>query len=80
MARIKLSDGSSWPRPFLESDDRTPSWAARYAADSLTRSEIMQMASMCDAYGYLVCETDRQKRDLVAREIRAALKAEFADA
>lgn len=71
---IKLSDGSLWPRPCMESDDRPTSWAARYS--TLTREEIMRLASIADSYGYLVCETDRAKRDLVAREIRAALKAE----
>jgi hypothetical protein len=60
--RIKLSDGSSWPRPYTADMDRSPSWAARYDHDGISRSELLQLAAMADAYGYLICETTRARR------------------
>ncbi len=77
MSRIKLSDGSSWPRPCMENDDRPANWAARYS--TLTRAEILELASIAEAYGYLICGTTATRRNLVVREIRASLKAEASE-
>lgn len=74
MSRIKLSDGSSWPRPCMGRDDRSVTWAARYS--TLTREELMQLVTLADAYGYLVCETTQKRRDQVVREIRQSLREE----
>ncbi len=75
--RIIVSDGSSWPRPAMESDDRhSPAWRARYAEDTLSRSDLLTLASIADAYGYLIAESTREKRDLVCRDIRASLLGE----
>lgn len=69
--QVILSDGSSWPRPALESDEEYGvGHTLRYG--SPTRSDLLVAASIIDAYGYLVMESTRDKRDLVCREIRAA--------
>ena len=74
--RIKLSDGSSWPRPALETDEHYGvGHTLRYASD-VTRQDLMAAAAICDAYGILVAESTQRQRDFVCREIRAALKSE----
>lgn len=74
-ARIKISDGSSWPRPSLERDDEY-GIGHKLTYGKPTRGELLEAAQIISAYGYLVVEAPRMKRDLVAREIKAALKAE----
>lgn len=75
MTRIKVSDGSTWPRPALESDERHGvGHTLRYGTP--TREDLMEAAAICDAYGHLVAESTQAKRDLVCREIRAALNSE----
>lgn len=71
-SRIKLSDGSSWPRPALESDAECGiGWALTYSTPS--RQQLLEAAAIVRAYEHLVAESTREKRDLVCREIRAAL-------
>ena len=81
MSRIKLSDGSSWPRPALESDEEfSIEWKLRYRPLTLiTPEERMEAASIIAAYNYLVAESTRTKRDLVCREIRQAMREENHD-
>lgn len=74
MSYIKLSDGSSWPRPALEGDDNVSvEWKLRHAPDQVTREDMLVAASIISAYGYLTVDSTRNKRDLVCREIRAHL-------
>ena len=71
---ILIGDGSSWPRPAMEADeDYGIGHKLRYSA-TLTKSDRLVAASIIDAYGYLVAESTRAKRDLVCREIRAAMR------
>jgi hypothetical protein len=72
MIRKTISDGSTWPRPALESDNEYGladilSW--KPLAD-VTQSQLLEAAEIIDAYGYLVMESSRAKRDLVCREMR----------
>ena len=68
---ITTSDGSSWPRPALESDEEYGiGHKLRYGKP--TRSDLLVAASIIDSYGYLVMQATQKKRDLVCREIRAA--------
>ena len=77
--RVKVSDGSSWPRPALESDDTLGiGWRLRHKP-TLTREEILEAAEIVSAYGYLVTQSTREKRDMVCRDIRAKLAAEFTE-
>lgn len=78
MTRLTLSDGSSWPRPPLESDDEYGvENRLRYTPISnLTAEDLMEAASIVSAYNYLVLGSTREKRDLVCREIREQLKGE----
>lgn len=78
MSRIKLSDGSSWPRPALETDVAYGiGHRLRYTpVENLRRGDLMEAASIIDAYSYIVAESTKAKRDLVCREIRAALGEE----
>lgn len=69
---IVLSDGSSWTLPAVESDDEYGvGHTLRYGTPS--RSDLLVAASIIDAYGYLLVQSTREKRDLVCREIRAQL-------
>lgn len=54
--RIRLPDGTSWPRPSLDSDDGVGiGHRLRYAdPTTLTRSDLLEAASIIDAYGHLV--------------------------
>lgn len=78
MSRIEISDGSSWPRPALEADaEYGIGHKLRYKPmDKITREDLLQAASVIDAYGYLIAESTQAQRDIVCREVRAALKAE----
>jgi hypothetical protein len=67
-----ISDGSSWPRPALDNDEKNGiEWELRYAplAD-ITRSDLLVAAGIISAYGYLVMESTQAKRDLVCRDMR----------
>ena len=73
--RIKISGGSSWPRPSLESDEELGlAWMLTYGTPS--RDHLLEAAATIRAYDYLVGCSTRVKRDLVCREIRATLRAE----
>ncbi|QFG04924.1 hypothetical protein SEA_NITZEL_77 [Mycobacterium phage Nitzel] len=77
--RFKLSDGSSWPRPAMESDEYYGvGWKCRYSPESLTREDLLQLASIADAYGYLLLETTQKRRDFVCREARRWVTGEEA--
>ena len=72
--RITLPDGSSWPRPSLESDDEiSPEWRAIFAPENLTRGEILHLVSVSRAYRALVCEPNKAK---ALPAIRRALRKE----
>jgi hypothetical protein len=76
---LKLSDGSVWPVPALESDEETSvEWRLRYAPGSLTREDHMLAASIISSYGYLVIEATVEKTRLVKREMRSHLRARLA--
>jgi hypothetical protein len=67
-----ISDGSNWPRPAVGSDEENGiEWELRYAplAD-ITRSDLLVAAGIISAYGYLVMDSTRAKRDLVCRDMR----------
>lgn len=73
-AWLRLPDGSTWPRPALESDEYSgPAWRARYAPDNLTRGDLLYLASVADAYGALI-DTPAHARKLLV--IRQALRDE----
>jgi len=75
VSRIKISDGSSWPRPDIEADEGCGlAWRLTYTTP--TRQELLAAASVISAYEHLVLGSNRAKRDLVCRDIRAALRDE----
>ena len=77
MNRITVSDGSSWPRPHLESDEELGvEWKIRFAPHRPTRSDLLEAAAIISAYEHLVLGSTRAKRDLVCRDIRTALREE----
>ena len=76
MSRIKLSDGSSWPLPCMDSEGRNVEWVIRYAPETLTREDLLQAASIISAYGYLTVEAPDHKVRLVRREIMEHLQKE----
>ena len=77
MSRVKVSDGSSWPRPYVENEEDVGiEWKLRYAPRLLTRSDFLEIASIISAYGHLVTTSTQANRNLVCRDIRAALKEE----
>lgn len=52
---LKVGNGSTWPCPALESDENFgPAHRAIYNPDSLTRADLMYLASVAHAYGHLV--------------------------
>lgn len=74
---VRLSDGSTWPLPDVESDASERAdvgWLLTYAPDQMTRAEQLRAASIIRAYGFLLTETTRERRDLVTREVRASLR------
>lgn len=74
---IRIPDGSTWPRPTLDTDDALGAeWAARHAPDTVTREDLLWLTSVAHAYGHLLVESTQARRDQVCREIRAALNGE----
>jgi len=58
----------------MESDEWSGiGWKCRYAPDTVTREDLLILASIADSYGYLICETTRERREYVVREMRKAL-------
>ena len=78
--RIKLSDGSSWPRPALDRDDEVSlEWKLRYQPQRpFSPNERMEAAEIIAAYNHLMAEADRSKVELVIKEVRQALREECA--
>ena len=77
MSRIPVSDGSSWPRPYVKNEEDVGiEWKLRYAPRLLTRSDFLEIAAIMSAYDRLVASSTRSERDLVCRDIRAALRQE----
>lgn len=73
----RLPDGSTWPRPELASDIALGAeWRARHAPHTVTVGDLMWLASAASAYGSLVVDSTRKRRDYVCREMRQALRAE----
>jgi hypothetical protein len=73
MARFKVSDGSSWPLPQYSLELDALGWRLVHRPDSITDADKRALASVLDAYEYLLVHSTREKRDLVCREARAAL-------
>lgn len=73
--RINLPDGTSWPRPELETDDEygIGHWLRYADPRSLTRDDLLQAASIIDAYGYLVTVPSAAK---ALPALRRALRSE----
>jgi len=70
---IRFDDGSSWPRPALESDEEYGiGHRLRYARE-LTSSERMEAASVIAAYGYLIVEMTQERRNKVCAQIKSSL-------
>ena len=67
-------DGTTWPRPALESDEfYGPAHRATYSPSTLTQGDLTYLASVADAYGHLVTEPSAAKylpklRALIAQE------------
>ncbi|AMS02666.1 hypothetical protein BJD55_gp100 [Gordonia phage Yvonnetastic] len=74
---IKLSNGSIWPRPALESDEEYGVGnRLRYLPqDKLTREDLLLAAAICDAYGYMIVSMTQRARNAACSEIRAKLRA-----
>lgn len=74
MRRLILADGSSWPRPSLESDEQYGlAHKLRYGESS--RADILAAAEVISAYEYLVVEVSQRRRNEVCSEIKMRLKA-----
>lgn len=69
--RLTLSDGSSWPMPALDTPEGGLAWRLTYTEPS--RADVLRAVSIINAYAYLLTETTAKRRDLIVREIRAAL-------
>lgn len=74
-----LEDGSRFPRPALESDDRhSPANAvAWYGHEKLSRGQALWLADCADAFGYLVCNPEVARRKIPM--IRRALAKQSAE-
>lgn len=59
----KGGEATTWPWPFLRDDDDGPAWKARYAPDKLTPSDLMELASIADAYRTLITHPVRSVRE-----------------
>ena len=62
-AWLKVENGTTWPRPSLESDEHFgPAHRATYSPDALTRGDLLYLASVAYAYGHLVTEPSAAKQ------------------
>jgi len=67
--RVKLPDGSSWPLPDGEDDDRPLGWTLTYGTP--TREDLLRAVSILNAYDYMTIHATKAKRDMACRAIRA---------
>ena len=56
------SDGTTWPWPF-GGPHESPAWKARYAPNTLTAADAMELAGMADAYAVLITHSVRGVRE-----------------
>ena len=72
-AWLHLEDGSTFPRPAMESDlYRSPANVVAWQGhENLTRSESVWLASIADAYAYLIGnpEIARKKIPMIRRAL-----------
>lgn len=66
-----LTDGTTWPLPDLTDDGLA--WRLTYGV-ALSSAETARLASIVTAYGYLLTETNRDRRAQVVRDMREAIK------
>ena len=73
------SDATTWPFPFEKSDlHQDAAWKARYAPETLTKAEAMELAGIANAYMTLVTHPCRSVRARM-HEIHRAWKRWLAD-
>ena len=78
---VKLSDGSSFPLALsLDPDEYGIEWRLRYAPDSITRGDLFHLAAIVSAYNVLIYESNREKRDLVSRDMKQAMNEAMEEA
>lgn len=65
-----LTDGTVWPLPDLRDDGLA--WRLTYGV-ALSSAETARLASIVNAYGYLLTETNRDRRAQVVRDLRVAI-------
>ena len=70
---MRLEDGTTWPVPDDSNSDRPLGWALTYGTP--TRGELLRAVSVINAYGYLVLETTRERRNQVVRELRKGVSS-----
>ncbi|QDM57462.1 hypothetical protein SEA_MAHAVRAT_78 [Mycobacterium phage Mahavrat] len=57
---------------------QVPGYSAMAEAAVTAREDLLQLASIADAYGYLLLETTQKRRDFVCREARRWVTGEEA--
>lgn len=59
-------EGTTWPWPFGKIDlHQDAAWKARYAPDTLTKAEAMELADIANAYTTLITHPARSLRTTI---------------
>jgi len=69
-----LADGSVWPTPGDDPDGGLE-WRLRYAPESITRTDLLVLASIVSAYREVLTCPSRRRNDVV-RMLRPQLNGE----
>jgi hypothetical protein len=69
------AEATTWPWPFGE--ENGPAWKARYAPQTLTQTDLFELASIADAYRTMITHPCRGVADTI-HDLRRVLKAEIA--
>jgi aspartokinase-like uncharacterized kinase len=72
MERVTIDDKTVWPNPGGP-EFANVAWRLRYAQDHVSKADMLNAASVMEAYAYLITELTLEKSRDKIRGIRAVI-------
>lgn len=66
MKVVKLKDGTVWPLDLNTEDTRHErlGWKCRYDRENISKTDLLLLAEVCDAYMYLIYSTNKRRNEV----------------
>lgn len=74
LKRYQFFDGMTWPTPdCLMGEDKSLNWKLRYAPDTLTKNDLVNIASYIGAYDQLIVHDTLKRSNKKISQLRKEL-------